>query len=127
MSFFISRIVSTPFFTKITRNFATKMQASSTSKTKDSAGRRLGVKKFGGEEVFPNDIIIRQRGFKWKPGKNTASGLDHTIHSRVEVKSRYFKGENIFGNWKTINVDGFFIKNYRGKTNLRSNTKKKGK
>lgn len=39
--------------------FATKLSASSTQKTKDSAGRRLGVKKFGSEEVFPNDILIR--------------------------------------------------------------------
>lgn len=61
------------------------MQAASTNKTKDSAGRRLGVKKFGDEEVFPNDIIIRQRGFKWKPGKNTLVGKDHTIHSKIEV------------------------------------------
>jgi large subunit ribosomal protein L27 len=44
------------------------MQASSTSNTKDSAGRRLGLKKFGGEEVMPGDIIARQRGFKWKTG-----------------------------------------------------------
>lgn len=65
--------------------FATKMSASSTQKTKDSAGRRLGVKKFGSEEVFPNDILIRQRGFKWKPGKNTSVGRDHTIHAKCEV------------------------------------------
>ena len=70
---------------KISNSFATKMQASSTHKTKDSAGRRLGVKKFGDEEVFPNDILIRQRGFKWRPGKNTFVGKDHTIHSQIEV------------------------------------------
>lgn len=72
---------------RLYNNFATKMQATSTNKTKDSAGRRLGVKKFGGEEVFPNDILIRQRGFKWKPGQNTYVGKDHTIHSKLEVKS----------------------------------------
>lgn len=44
------------------------MQASSTQNGRDSIGRRLGVKKFGGEEVFPDDILIRQRGFKWRPG-----------------------------------------------------------
>ncbi|KAM3132745.1 hypothetical protein pb186bvf_015173 [Paramecium bursaria] len=69
---------------KICFEFATKMQASSTQKTKDSAGKRLGVKKFGGEEVFPNDILIRQRGFRWKPGQNTVYGRDHTIHSKAE-------------------------------------------
>ena len=61
------------------------MQAGSTKKTKDSAGRRLGLKKFGGEEVFPDEIILRQRGFKWHPGRNTYSGKDHTIHSKIEV------------------------------------------
>ncbi len=48
--------------------FASKMQASSTKNKKDSAGKRVGVKKFGGQEVQPNDIICRQRGFKWKSG-----------------------------------------------------------
>ena len=76
-------------------NFATKLQAGSTQKNKDSAGRRLGilfvlkqkgVKKFGSEEVFPNEILVRQRGFRWKPGNNTAVGVDHTIHSKIEVE-----------------------------------------
>ena len=67
------------------RFFASKMQAGSTKNTKDSAGRRLGVKKFTGEEVFPDDIIIRQRGFKFHPGTNTYYGRDHTIHSKIEV------------------------------------------
>ena len=114
MSFFISRVglsPTTPIFFKICRNFSTKMQASSTSKTKDSAGRRLGVKKFGGEEVFPNDIVIRQRGFKWRPGKNTISGLDHTIHSRVEV--RKFPTKTRFNNL-----------NSREKSNLKSNIRR---
>ena len=44
-----------------------------------------GIKRFGGEEVFPGDILARQRGFKWHPGKNTYYGKDHTIHSKVEV------------------------------------------
>lgn len=92
---------------KICNYFATKMQATSTNKTKDSAGRRLGVKKFGGEEVFPNDIIIRQRGFKWKPGKNIIIGKDHTFHSKIEVFQT-----NIFQ--YTIKKDSFF----RGKSNL---------
>lgn len=65
-------------------NFATKMSAGSTSNSKDSAGRRLGVKKFGGMEVFPGDILVRQRGLKWHPGDNTYIGKDHTIHSKVE-------------------------------------------
>lgn len=66
------------------RYFASKMQASSTQNTKDSAGRRLGIKKYGGEEVMPGDIIVRQRGFKWKSGKNVIVGKDQTIHAKVE-------------------------------------------
>ncbi|EGR33414.1 ribosomal protein, putative [Ichthyophthirius multifiliis] len=72
-------------------NFATKLQASSTQNGRDSIGRRLGVKKFGGEEVFPNDILARQRGFKWKPGQNTFTGKDHTIHSKIEGKVHFTK------------------------------------
>ena len=68
----------------LARGFASKMQAGSTKNNKDSAGRRLGVKKLGNNEVMPNDIIARQRGLKWHPGKNTYLGRDHTIHSKVE-------------------------------------------
>lgn len=51
----------------------------------------LGVKKFGGQEVFPGDIVARQRGFKWHPGKNTYWGKDHTIHAKCEVSSQIIK------------------------------------
>lgn len=68
------------------RTFATKLKAGATKKTKDSIGRRLGVKRFGGEEVYPGEIIIRQRGFQWTPGENTYYGKDHTIHAKVEGK-----------------------------------------
>ncbi len=69
---------------KLFRGFASKMQAGHTKNTKDSAGRRLGVKKLGSNEVQPNDIIARQRGLKWHPGDNTYLGKDHTIHSKIE-------------------------------------------
>jgi large subunit ribosomal protein L27 len=65
-------------------NFATKMRATVTKNKKDSAGKRLGLKKFGGEEIRQNQIIIRQRGFKYKPGENVHFGKDHTIHSSKE-------------------------------------------
>ena len=58
----------------------------STKNKKDSAGRRLGVKKFGGEEVQENDILLRQRGLKFHPGENTYVGKDHTIHAAIEGK-----------------------------------------
>ncbi|MCA9380942.1 50S ribosomal protein L27 [Candidatus Dojkabacteria bacterium] len=55
----------------------------SAKRTVDVAGKRLGVKKFGGEAVKPGDIIIRQRGTKTHPGVNTGMGKDHTIFSKV--------------------------------------------
>ena len=51
---------------------------------KDSAGRRLGIKKWGRAEVLKGDIIARQRGFKWHPGHNVHSGIDHTMHASIE-------------------------------------------
>ena len=60
--------------------------AGSTSNKKDSKGRRLGIKKFGGAEVLDNEIIARQRGFKWHPGDHVHHGRDHSLHSSVEVK-----------------------------------------
>ena len=51
-----------------------------------SAGRRLGVKKFGGETVIPGNIIIRQRGTKFYPGDNVGIGKDHTIFALKEGK-----------------------------------------
>jgi large subunit ribosomal protein L27 len=66
--------------------FATKVMGGSTNNKKDSAGRRLGIKKWGhGVEIFEGDILARQRGFKWQYGKNVAAGKDHTLHSKVEV------------------------------------------
>ena len=46
---------------------------------RDSAGRRLGVKKFGGQDVIPGNIIVRQRGTKFYPGTGVDMGLDHTL------------------------------------------------
>ena len=58
---------------------AHKKAGGSSRNGRDSAGRRLGVKKFGGEAVIPGNIIIRQRGTKWHPGVNVGMGKDHTI------------------------------------------------
>ena len=51
---------------------------------RDSRSKRLGVKKFGGEVVIPGNIIIRQRGTKWHPGKNVGIGKDHTIFALTD-------------------------------------------
>ena len=63
---------------------AHKKAGGSSRNGRDSAGRRLGVKKFGGEHVIPGNIIIRQRGTKWHPGDNVGIGKDHTIFAVVE-------------------------------------------
>jgi large subunit ribosomal protein L27 len=63
---------------------AHKKAGGSSRNGRDTAGRRLGVKKFGGEAVIPGNIIIRQRGTKWHPGANVGMGIDHTIFAKVE-------------------------------------------
>ena len=63
---------------------AHKKGQGSTQNNRDSAGRRLGVKKYGGEVVIPGNIIIRQRGTRIHPGKNVGMGKDHTIFALVE-------------------------------------------
>lgn len=62
---------------------ATKKAGGSVKNGRDSAGRRLGIKKFGGEFVIPGNIIARQRGTKYHPGVNVGIGKDHTIYSLV--------------------------------------------
>ena len=63
---------------------AHKKAGGSSRNGRDSAGRRLGVKKFGGEAVIPGNIILRQRGTKWHPGTGVGLGKDHTIFAKVE-------------------------------------------
>ncbi len=63
---------------------AHKKGQGSTQNNRDSAGRRLGVKKFGGEKVIPGNIIIRQRGTKVVPGTGVMMGKDHTIFAVIE-------------------------------------------
>jgi large subunit ribosomal protein L27 len=75
---------------------ATKKSGGSSRNGRDSAGRRLGVKKFGGEQVISGNIIIRQRGTKYFPGDNVMMGKDHTIFSVIAgyVKFRSTKIKN---------------------------------
>jgi large subunit ribosomal protein L27 len=63
---------------------AHKKAGGSSRNGRDTEGRRLGVKKYGGESVIPGNIIIRQRGTRWKPGTNVGLGKDHTIFAVVE-------------------------------------------
>ena len=68
---------------------AHKKSGGSSSNGRDSIGRRLGVKKFGGESVISGNIIIRQRGTKFHPGENVGMGKDHTIFATTEVKVEF--------------------------------------
>ena len=63
---------------------AHKKAGGSSRNGRDSAGRRLGVKKFGGESVLAGNIIVRQRGTKVNPGQNVGMGKDHTLFALIE-------------------------------------------
>ncbi len=63
---------------------AHKKAGGSSRNGRDTAGRRLGVKKYGGESVVAGNIIIRQRGTRWKPGTNVGLGKDHTIFALID-------------------------------------------
>ena len=62
---------------------AHKKSGGSSRNGRDSAGRRLGVKKFGGEAVLAGNIIVRQRGTKFFPGDNVGMGVDHTLFAKA--------------------------------------------
>jgi large subunit ribosomal protein L27 len=63
---------------------------------RDSVSKRLGVKKFGGESVIPGNIILRQRGTKFLPGRNVGLGRDYTIFSLVEGNVKFdLKGRRV--------------------------------
>jgi large subunit ribosomal protein L27 len=71
---------------------AHKKAGGSSRNGRDSAGKRLGVKKFGGEHVIPGNIIIRQRGTRWHAGNNVGMGRDHTLFALVEGQVRFGSG-----------------------------------
>jgi large subunit ribosomal protein L27 len=70
---------------------ATKKAGGSSRNGRDSAGRRLGVKKYGGELVQPGNILVRQRGTKFYPGENVGMGKDHTLFALKEGKVTFRK------------------------------------
>ena len=70
---------------------AHKKAGGSSKNGRDSAGRRLGVKKFGGESVLAGNIIISQRGTKFHPGDNVGIGKDHTIFATTNGKVTFKK------------------------------------
>ena len=80
---------------------AHKKGGGSTRNSRDSQAKRLGVKKFGGEAVRAGNIIVRQRGTKFKPGANVGLGKDYTIFAKVDG---FVKFETIRGGRKRVSV-----------------------
>jgi len=72
---------------------AHKKAGGSSRNGRDSAGRRLGVKKFGGEIAIPGNILVRQRGTKFYPGTNVGIGKDHTLFALGEGRVRFHDGK----------------------------------
>ena len=70
---------------------AHKKGGGSTRNGRDSESKRLGVKRFGGEKVLPGNIIVRQRGTRFHPGKNVSMGKDHTIFSLIDGFVKFSK------------------------------------
>ena len=68
-----------------------KKAGGSSKNGRDSAGQRLGVKRFGGETVKAGNIIVRQRGTKFSPGQNVGLGKDHTIFALVDGQVTFTK------------------------------------
>ena len=68
---------------------AHKKAGGSSRNGRDTEGRRLGLKKSGGQAVIAGNIIIRQRGTRWKPGQNVGLGRDHTIFALVDGKVEF--------------------------------------
>lgn len=70
---------------------AHKKAGGSSRNGRDSQGQRLGVKKFGGENVVAGNIIIRQRGTTYHPGKGVDMGRDYTIFAVIDGQVKYSK------------------------------------
>ncbi len=68
---------------------AHKKAGGSSRNGRDTAGRRLGIKKYGGEFVIAGNIIARQRGTKWHPGENVGIGRDHTLFALVKGRVKF--------------------------------------
>jgi large subunit ribosomal protein L27 len=68
---------------------AHKKAGGSSRNGRDSAGQRLGLKIFGGEAVLAGNIIARQRGTKWHPGRNVGVGKDHTLFAKIDGKVEF--------------------------------------
>jgi large subunit ribosomal protein L27 len=68
---------------------AHKKAGGSSRNGRDSAGRRLGIKIYGGESVLAGNILARQRGTKWHPGQNVGMGKDHTLFAKIDGRVEF--------------------------------------
>ena len=68
---------------------AHKKAGGSSRNGRDSAGQRLGLKLFGGEQVVAGNILARQRGTKWHPGQNVGIGKDHTLFAEIDGRVEF--------------------------------------
>lgn len=73
---------------------AHKKAGGSSRNGRDSEGKRLGVKKFGGQHVIPGNILVRQRGTKWHPGPGVGMGRDYTLFAKIEGRVRFKDGHD---------------------------------
>ncbi len=73
---------------------AQKKAGGSTKNGRDSCGKRLGVKVFGGEKTMPGCIIVRQRGTKFYPGSGMGIGKDHTLYALIEGTVQFSRKHN---------------------------------
>ncbi|MDR0774676.1 MAG: 50S ribosomal protein L27 [Rickettsia sp.] len=79
---------------------ATKKAGGSSRNGRDSVGRRLGVKKYDGQYVIPGNIIVRQRGTKFHPGKNVGLGRDHALFALIAGKVEFSSKRD----YKIVNI-----------------------
>lgn len=84
---------------------AHKKAGGSSRNGRDSPGQRLGVKRFGGQDVIAGNILVRQRGTKFHPGPNVGMGKDHTLFALKGGKVRFFRKAND-RSFVTIDVEG---------------------
>ncbi|GAA5910822.1 hypothetical protein JCM8208_001005 [Rhodotorula glutinis] len=87
-----SSLLSTPLPGIMQVRTATKRGGGSSKNGRNSIGKRLGIKKYGGQEVLAGNILVRQRGTSWHPGQHVARGRDHTLFALVPGFVTYYRG-----------------------------------
>lgn len=84
---------------------AHKKAGGSSRNGRDSEGRRLGVKKYGGEEVLAGNILVRQRGTKFNAGENVGIGKDHTLYALKDGLVKFYKARGNKSFVKILDAD----------------------